>query len=96
MLERAAGARGVELARLEIAVELGRDDETLRQAAALANGGADPLLAAAEPIIARGVDEIGRPVENGVERRPGARLVDAVAIGVGHVAEARGAEADRT
>ena len=66
----------------------------LRQAAALANGGADPLFAAAHAIIARGVEEVGRPVENGVQRRPGARFVDAVAIGVGHVAEARSAEAD--
>ena len=94
LLERAAGPRGVERVRLEIAVELGRDDEARRQAAALANGGADPLLAAAHPVIARCVDEIDRPIENGVDRRPGARFVDAVAISVGHVAEARGAEAD--
>ena len=94
LLERAARARGVEHACLEIAIELGRDDEALGQAAALANGGADPLFAAAHAIIARGVDEIGGPIENGVQRRPGARFVNAVAVGVRHVAEARGAEAD--
>ena len=94
LLERTAGARRVERVGLEIAVELGRHDEALRQAAALANDGADPLFAAAEPIIARGVDELGRPIENGVERRPGARLVDAIAVGVRHVAEAGGAKAD--
>ena len=94
LLERAARARGVEHARLEIAVELGRDDEALRKTAALANGGADPLLAAPEPIIARSVDEIGGPIENGVDRGSRARFVDAVAIGVRHVAEAGGAKAD--
>src|SRR6185437_5828894 len=79
LLERAARLGGVEAVGLGVAVELGRDDEALGQAAALANGGADPLFAAAEPVDARGVEEVGRPVENGVDRRPGALFVDAVA-----------------
>ena len=66
LLERAARLRGVEAVGLGIAVELGGDDEARGQAAALANGRADPLLAAAHAVDARRVDEIDRPVENGL------------------------------
>jgi len=66
LLQRSTRPRSVKDVGFRIAVELAGEDETRGQAAALANGGADPLFAAAESIIARGVDEIGRPIENGV------------------------------
>ena len=56
-------------------------------------GGADPLFAAAHAVVARGVEPVRRPLEDPLERRPGARLVDTVAIGPRHVGERRGAKA---
>src|SRR5271165_4717952 len=87
LLERAARLSGVEAVGLKIAVELGRKDEALRQAAPLANGGADPLLAAAHAVDARSVEKIDRPVEDRPQSGLGAVRVDIVAIGVGHVAK---------
>ena len=94
LLDRAAGLGGVEAVCLGVAVELGRNHEARRQAAALADDRADPLLAPAHAIEARRIDEIGRAAEDRHHRRLGPIRVDAVAVGVRHVAQPRCPEAD--
>src|ERR1700684_741728 len=95
LLQRSTRPRSVEDVGFRIAVELAGEDETRRQAAALANDGADPLLAATHAIDAGGIEEIDGPIENGPHRGLGALRVDTVTVGVRHVAEARRAETDR-
>ena len=93
-LERPPRHRAIE-AVVVVAVELGREHPPRRPAAPLAHDHADPLLAAAVAVVARGVEEAVGQVEDRPHRRQRPLLADLVAVGVGHVAEARCPEADR-
>ena len=86
---------GVEAAGLRVAVELGREDPPLRPAAELAHHLADPLLAPPQPVEPRAVEEPVRHRQHRAHRCQRPLLVDVVAVGVGHAADARGPEPDR-
>src|SRR4051812_30401715 len=93
-LKRAAGLCGIKAPGLHVAIELGGKDASCGPAAALGNGCADPLLAAAESVEARGVDEAILEIEDGIDRCPRPAGLDVVAVGFGHPAEPGCPEAD--
>ena len=71
-----------------------RDDETLRQTTARLDGSTNARFAAACTLVARGVKESDGAVKDRIKGGASAGFIDGIAIGVGHVAEGRCAEAD--
>jgi hypothetical protein len=95
LLDRAADPRAGEVAGHRVGVDLGGQDEAGWHAAAAAQHGADAGLRAAGAVVVRGVQEVHRPVEGGLDGGLGLPRIDLVAVQAGHAGQRAGADADR-
>ena len=93
--ERLARSGCVELACFHVAIELRRDDNTIGQSASFADDLTDSGFTSSRAIVSGGVEELRRSIEDRFDSCLRARLVDRVSVGVRHVAERAGAEAER-
>jgi hypothetical protein len=84
-----------EVAGLEVAVGLGGQDQVVGESAQLTQDEADAALALAVAVRGGGVEEVDRAVGDGLQGGQGLVLGHGLGVGVGHVAQGGGAEADR-